>query len=182
MKSAGFIPPNERAALLAKPSEYIVDVMFFPKGTSLVSHPSCTPSSSSCSANDLPSVLPEMKIYRFFSCSSRAICTAISFVGAAPTTAANPGAVPSTNSIPLSRNITSAAAPSHMPSTGFGPIRYLHASITSSAKRVAMPASRAQPRYGRKIFSSGTGGSNALACPSASSQSPSVFTSKAVAE
>ena len=39
--------------------------------------------------------------------------------------AANPGAVPSTNSMPRSRMMTSLAAPSQMPSTGFGPDQVL---------------------------------------------------------
>ena len=41
-----------------------------------------------------------MKTYRFFSCNSLAILTAIALVGAAPVMAAKPGAVPSTHSTP----------------------------------------------------------------------------------
>ncbi|MBA7472652.1 hypothetical protein ES707_07984 [subsurface metagenome] len=72
--------------------------------------------------------------------------TAVSTSGAAPTIAAKPGAVPSTNWMPRSRRIISSAAPSQMSSTGLGPIRYLQASIISSAKSVAIPASKAWPR------------------------------------
>ena len=55
-----------------------------------------------------------MKTYRFFFCSSSAISAAISLVGAEPTMAAKPGAVPSTNSTPRLRMMTSSAKPSHM--------------------------------------------------------------------
>ena len=72
--------------------------------------------------------------------------TAVGASGAAPTTAANPGAVPSTNSMPRWRMITSAAAPSQMPSTGDGPTSTLHASSTSNASNVAIPASSVGPR------------------------------------
>jgi len=49
----------------------------------------------------------------------------------------------------------SLAAPSQIPSTGFGPTRYLQASIISQAKRAATPASRVLPRYGSQTFSDG---------------------------
>ena len=72
--------------------------------------------------------------------------TAVGASGAAPTIAAKPGAVPSTNSTPRSRMIVSLAAPSQIPSTGSGPISVLHASMISKAKSVATPASSASPR------------------------------------
>ncbi|MBA7472105.1 hypothetical protein ES707_07425 [subsurface metagenome] len=84
----------------------------------------------------------------------------MSFVGVAPITAANPGAEPSTNSIPLSLIIKSSAAPSQMLFTGLGPIIYFIASIISSAKSVAIPASKALPKYGSHTFSLGIGGNN----------------------
>jgi len=83
--------------------------------------------------------------------------------GAAPVIAANPGAVPSTNSMPRSLIITSFAAPSQIPPTGFGPMIYLHASITSHANNAATPASRVSPKYGSHTLSAGRAGNNSFA-------------------
>ena len=81
--------------------------------------------------------------------------TAILLSGAAPNIAAKPGILPSTNCIPSCLKIVSEKKPMQ---SGCGSClyRYLKPTIISSARSVAIPESKASPKYGSQRDSVGS--------------------------
>ncbi len=111
----GLTPPKAMAARQAKPRAKTAPEMSGPKGTSRVGQPICTPASTSCSGTRCcRRVLAAHEDVEVLLLEFQGDLRGLPGPGAAPTMAANPGAVPSTNSTPLFRKMMSSAAPSQI--------------------------------------------------------------------